>query len=142
MRILVAVDGSKTALRAVQCVIEHADWYAESPSVELVNVQMEVPQLKRLGISLGKNRIREYYHAEGAKALARSRTALDDARVRYTARILVGPIADTIVKHAKNKRCDLICVGTRGMTAAGNMLLGSIATKVVHGASVPVLLVK
>jgi nucleotide-binding universal stress UspA family protein len=142
MKILLAVDGSKTALRAVQCVIEHADWYAESPNVELVTVQMEVPQLRRLGISLGKNRIREYYQAEGAKALARARRALDEARIRYTARILVGPISDTIVRQAKTRRCDLIAIGTRGMTAAGNMLLGSIATKVVHGASVPVLLVK
>jgi nucleotide-binding universal stress UspA family protein len=33
-------------------------------------------------------------------------------------------------------------MGTRGMGAIGNVFLGSIATKVVHLASVPVTLVK
>jgi nucleotide-binding universal stress UspA family protein len=36
----------------------------------------------------------------------------------------------------------MIFIGTRGMTAAANMLLGSVATKVLHLSRVPVLLVK
>ena len=31
MKILLAVDGSKHALAAVQSLIEHADWYQTSP---------------------------------------------------------------------------------------------------------------
>jgi nucleotide-binding universal stress UspA family protein len=33
-------------------------------------------------------------------------------------------------------------MGTRGMTAIGGLVMGSIATKVVHAAHVPVTLVK
>ena len=70
------------------------------------------------------------------------RTELAAAGIRYNAAVLVGPIAETIVAHAKKARCDLIFIGTHGRTAAGNMLLGSVATKVLHIATVPVLLVR
>jgi nucleotide-binding universal stress UspA family protein len=33
-------------------------------------------------------------------------------------------------------------MGTRGLGALGNVLIGSVATKVIHLAHVPVLLVK
>jgi nucleotide-binding universal stress UspA family protein len=35
----------------------------------------------------------------------------------------------------------MIYLGTRGMTALPNMLLGSVATKVLHLAQVPVVLI-
>jgi nucleotide-binding universal stress UspA family protein len=35
----------------------------------------------------------------------------------------------------------MIYMGTRGMTAVSNMVMGSIATKVLHLADVPVVLV-
>jgi len=57
-------------------------------------------------------------------------------------KVLVGPVAESIVKYAKEKRCDLIYIGTRGMTELGKALLGSTATKVLHIADTPVLLVK
>jgi nucleotide-binding universal stress UspA family protein len=62
--------------------------------------------------------------------------------VRYTAEVLVGPVAETLVQHARKTRCDLIYIGTRGMSEIGKALLGSTATKVLHIADTPVLLVK
>ena len=70
------------------------------------------------------------------------RKLLERAGIPYQARVLVGPVAETIVAQAKERRCDMIFVGTRGMGAAGNMLLGSTATKVLHLSSVPVLVAK
>jgi nucleotide-binding universal stress UspA family protein len=46
------------------------------------------------------------------------------------------------VKHAKDKRCDLVYIGTRGMSGLGAALVGSTAMKVLHIAETPVLLVK
>jgi nucleotide-binding universal stress UspA family protein len=51
-------------------------------------------------------------------------------------------VAETLVKHAKEKRCDLVCIGTRGHSELGKAILGSTAAKVVHISDVPVLLVK
>ena len=60
----------------------------------------------------------------------------------YTPRILVGPVAETIAKHAKSSRCDLILIGTHGRTGIAGALIGSIASKVLHISDVPVLLAK
>ena len=138
MKILVAVDGSKPSLKAVQLLIHHCDWYREFPQVELVTVHLPVPRVAKLP----KGQLERYYVEEGQAMLAPAKRKLDAAGVRYTAHVLVGPVAEAIVKHAKDKRCDLIYIGTRGMTELGKALLGSTATKVLHISEIPVLLVK
>ena len=138
MKILVAVDGSKASLRAVQLLIDHCDWYREAPQVELVTVHLPVPKVARFN----KNQLERYYAEEGEAMLAPAKKKLDAAGVRYAPHVLVGPVAEAIVKHAKDKRCDLIYIGTRGMSAVGAAFIGSTATKVLHISETPVLLVK
>jgi len=142
MKILLAVDGSKYSLDAVNCLIEHADWYREKPVVELVTVHLPVPRLPRMSYVVGKAQIQRYYQEEGEACLAAAKKKLAAAGIEFNPHILVGQVADTLVEHAKKTRCDVIFIGTHGRTAAGNLLLGSIATKVLHLATVPVLLVK
>jgi nucleotide-binding universal stress UspA family protein len=142
MKILLAVDGSKSALDAVDCLVEHADWYREKPAVELVTVHLPVPKLPRMGMVVGKNQIQRYYEEEGEAALAAAKKTLDAAGIAYKASVLVGRIAESIVQHASKTRCDLIFIGNQGRTAAANMLLGSTATKVLHISKTPVLLVR
>ena len=142
MKILLAVDGSKSSLDAVDCVVDHADWYREKPEVELVTVHLPVPKLPRMGMAVGKAQIERYYEEEGQQNLAAAKRKLDAARIEYQTRVLVGDIAESIVKQAKSTRCDLICIGTRGMSAVGKALIGSTANKVLHISDVPVLLVK
>jgi nucleotide-binding universal stress UspA family protein len=142
MKILLAVDGSKHSLRAVDCLIKHADWYRDKPLVELVTVHAPVPKLPRMGLVVGKNQIRRYYEEEGAAALAAAKKKLGAAGIEYNAQILIGRVAETIVQRASKTGCDQIFIGTHGRTAAGNMLLGSTATKVLHLSRVPVLLVR
>jgi nucleotide-binding universal stress UspA family protein len=142
MRILLAVDGSKCSLDAVQALVEHLGWYREKPQVELVTVHLPVPKLPGMGAAVGKNQLQKYYQEEGEKQLAAARGRLDAAGVPYTPRVLVGAVAETLVKHAKDTRCDLIYIGTRGYGELRQALLGSTATKVLHISDVPVLLVK
>ena len=142
MKILLAVDGSKHSLAAVDYLIEHADWYREKPVVELVTVHLPVPKLPRMGLVVGKQQIQRYYEEEGETWLAAAKKKLGAAGIAYNAHILIGQIAESIVRHAEKTRCDLIFIGTHGRSAAGNMLLGSTATKVLHISSIPVLLVR
>jgi nucleotide-binding universal stress UspA family protein len=138
MKILVAVDGSKPSLKAVQLLIDHSDWYREPPEVELLAVHLPVPKVGHLN----KAQLERYYQEEGEGMLAAAKKKLDGAGIAYKAGVLVGPVAETLVKHAKDKRCDLIYIGTRGMSELGKALVGSTATKVLHISDVPVLLVK
>lgn len=142
MKMLLAVDGSKHSLDAVKCVIEHADWYRDKPEVELLFVHAPVPKLPGMSKVVGKNQIQRYYEDEGAAALAEAKKLLERASISYRASVLVGQPAEEIVRHAERTRCDLIFVGSHGRTAAGNMLVGSVATKVLHSATLPVMLVR
>ena len=142
MKILLAVDGSKHSLAAVRCLVEHADWYRAKPEVELVTVHAPVPKLPRMGMVVGKNQIERYYQEEGESSLAAAKKKLDSAGIKYKASILVGRVAESIVSHAKKARCDQIFIGNQGRSAAGNMLLGSTATEVLHTSTIPVLLVR
>ena len=137
MKILIAVDGSKYSLDAVNCVIDHADWYRDKPTVELVTVHRPVP---RVG-GINKAQLQKYYDEEGEACLKAAKKKLDAAKLPYRTSVLVGPVSESLVKHAKSAGCDLIFIGTRGMTAAANAMLGSTATKVLHISTVPVLVV-
>ena len=142
VKILLAVDGSESAVRATRKLIESAAAYRDPPQVELVTVHLPVPHVGGFsGVVITHEMIEQYYRDEGQKALAASKQLLDQAAIRYTPHILVGDIAKTIVEHAEKAGSDMIYMGTRGMTAMSNMLVGSIATKVLHLAHVPVVLV-
>jgi nucleotide-binding universal stress UspA family protein len=142
MKILLAVDGSKPALQAAKLLVEHADWYREKPGVELVTVHLPVPKLGNMGAAVSKAQIERYYREEGEQNLAAAKQLLDRAGIAYEAHVLVGPVAETIAKHAKSSRCDLIMIGTHGRTAIADALIGSTASKVLHIADVPVLLAR
>jgi len=138
MRILLAVDGSKPSMDAVNCLIDHADWYRSAPEVELLTVHLPVPKLP----GLNKSQVQRYYEEEGQECLAAAKKRLDAAKIRHRATVLVGPVAETLVKHAKSARCDLIYIGTRGLSGVGAAILGSTAIKVLHISETPVLLAK
>ena len=66
MKILIAVDGSKPSLKAVQQLIAHSDWYRESPKVELLAVHLPVPRVAHTN----KAQLERYYQEEGESMLA------------------------------------------------------------------------
>ncbi len=142
MQILLAVDGSKNSLDAVNSLIRHADWFKMPPTVHLTYVHLPVPKVGGFAGGPSKTALANYYREEGEQALAKARKLLDKAGIPHEDAILVGPIAETIVKHAGNEKCELICMGTRGLGGVANLVMGSVATKVLHNASIPVLLVK
>jgi nucleotide-binding universal stress UspA family protein len=142
MKILIPVDGSKPSLAAVNLLIEQAAQYRTKPEVELVTVHLPVPKLPRMGIAVGKTQLAKYYREEGEAKLTPAMKRLDAARIEYKPHALVGPIAETIVKHAASTRCDLICMGSRGLSDIGKALLGSTATKVLNLSPLPLLIVK
>ncbi len=57
-------------------------------------------------------------------------------------KLAIGLPAGRIVEVANNENAQLIVMGTRGRTGLSNLLLGSVAKKVLQHASVPVVVVK
>src|SRR5581483_2504947 len=101
MKILLAVDGSKPSLAAAQLIVQHADWLREKPQIELVTVHLPVPKLSHMSAAVSKSDIERYYREEGEQNLAEAKQVLDRSGLAYEARVLVGPVAETIAKHAK-----------------------------------------
>jgi nucleotide-binding universal stress UspA family protein len=141
-KILLAVDGSQSAIRATRKLVESAGWYKEPIQIELVTVHLPLPHVGGFSkVVVTHEMVEHHYSEEGAKALAPSRKLLDEAGLRYAPHILIGEVALMIAEHAEKSGCQMIYMGTRGMTAISNLVLGSVATKVLHLAHIPVVLV-
>jgi nucleotide-binding universal stress UspA family protein len=140
VRILLAVDGSEASARAATQLVKSLGWYKSTPEIDLLTVHLPVPKLHNMGAVVTHEMIERHYAEESAAAMAPARAVLDAAGVRYVAHRAVGQIAETIVAQANERGADLICMGTRGMSGISNLVLGSVATKVLHLSKVPVLL--
>jgi nucleotide-binding universal stress UspA family protein len=141
MKILIPVDGSDNALRAVRHVLDTRDWYKTPVAAHLLNVQLPVAS-GAVKMFISRDQLHDYYEEEGQAALKAARDLVRAAGLECHARIGVGDVAATVAGFAADEHCDLIVMGTRGMGALGNMVLGSVATKVIHLAPVPVQLVR
>ncbi|MCU0804348.1 MAG: universal stress protein [Burkholderiales bacterium] len=141
-KFLLAVDGSEPSLAVTRWLVDSCRWYKDKPSVELLTVHPPVPLAGGMDAVVSRDMLDGYYREEGEKQLAGPKKILDDAGVSCTAHIFVGSVADTIVEQAKRLGCDMIYMGTHGRGAVGNLVVGSVATKVVHLASVPVVLAR
>lgn len=140
LKILVPVDGSDNSMRAVNFVIS-AVAKSRDAQVRLITVRdpMDSLQVHRFWTD---KQIHAFQQESGNAALQPACKRLDEGGIPYTANILIGDIAQTIVKYADEFQCDMIVMGTRGMGTIGSLLMGSVATKVVHLARMPVTLVK
>ena len=137
-KLLVAVDGSKTSVEAVRYAVGLAQAGTEV-EVHLLNVQPPLPSAAATFLS--RDVIRSFHHEEGEKALAAARELVDKAGLRHQSHIAVGAAAEAIVEYAKERGCEQIVMGTRGLSPVPSLLLGSTAIKVLHLAEVPVTLV-
>lgn len=138
LRVLIPVDGSENAERAVKFVIRKAPLYKEPLETHLLNVQHPFPGTIR-GV---RHQAQEFHHEEGLKALASARKLLDDAGVKYAYHIGVGDVAEVVAHYVKDKRIEQLVMGTRGLGSASSLLLGSVTAKVIQLIDIPVLLVK
>lgn len=140
-KLLVAVDGSENSDRAVDYVIQHASWYRDPVYVHLLNVQLPLVGVN-VKLFISEESIKSYYQDEGTAALKKTRTALEAAGISYTHHIGVGDPGSVTVEFAHAHGCDHIVIGTRGLGGVSGMIMGSVATKVVHLSPLPVILVK
>lgn len=141
MKVLVAIDGSENALRALRYVLSHETFFSTSLELVLVNVHLPV-QSARAKAVLGSDVIEHYYKDGAEEALAPARVLLAGKPCRVIERPMVGQPASQIIAVAQKDGCDLIVMGTTGHGALGNLLMGSVAMRVIATSPIPVLSVK
>lgn len=141
MKVLIPVDGSASANRAVEHVVASVAWLKEAPQIHLLNVQWKLAS-GNVKLFIDQDTINDYYREQGMAALAEARARLDAAGLAYSYHIAVGTPAEAIVQAAQEQHVDQIVISAHGQNTLSSMLLGSVASKVAHLAPVPVLLVK
>ncbi len=142
-RVLIPIDGSETSLRAVRRFAALAPNLRQTEAL-LLNVQQPVTMSERIA----NGRPSEVQSREaplreaGIKLLAPVQAVLESAGIPHAGHVAFGDPAATIAEFAKKNHCEQIIMGTHGLSAIANLVMGSVATKVLHFASMPVMLIK
>jgi nucleotide-binding universal stress UspA family protein len=140
-KILVAIDGSDSALRALDYAIKLA---ALSPRAELhvLTARLPVSAYTAWEIYVTAERIEEAVTGRARDVLTTAEQRMKAAGCTYALEILDGEPAEAITRRATELGCESIAMGTHGHGALGILFLGSVAQKVVSMATVPVTVVK
>jgi nucleotide-binding universal stress UspA family protein len=140
MKILVAVDGSPFTKRMLAYLAAHDEWLGTHHAYTVLTVVPPVPA--RAAAVLSKDTLGSYYKDESEKVFKPIRAffAKQGLEADFVAR--QGNAGDTIAALADKGKYDLLVLGSHGHGTLGNLVMGSVATKVVANCSVPVLLVR
>lgn len=132
--VLIPVDGSLCSSDAAQLGLLLAQrlpaavtfttvaavWPHEGPDSETDQLELQ----------LGAALLEHWYRRGGEHGL------------QVATRLERAPVADAIVRAAREEQCDLIVMGTHGRSGVNRLLLGSVAEGVARRTQVPVLLVR
>lgn len=135
-RLLVAYDGSDNAKRALQYVVDLARDTGIALQVHVVNVQHEPIIYGEYVTSAMIDELNNGLMAKARSVLDEAAAVLQAGGLSCETHALLGNIA------VKRLGCDTVVMGTRGLGSFTGMLMGSVANRVIHEVSVPVLLVK
>lgn len=141
-KILLATDGSEHGKRSIEEVLKLSATMSTPAQVHVLNVQESPVVYGTAEVYLPYEKAEQLVKAAGQKIADDTAAALRNAGLAASAEVAVGPVAPTIVRGAQELGRDLIVMGTRGMGAIGNLVLGSVATKVINLSDIPVMLVR
>src|SRR5699024_12290837 len=114
------------------------DGVANECSIDNVHVAELYKSRDEILQSQGK----EELEFSGQKILFPLEEKLKAEALTYNITILHGEPGTTIIKHANEAHYDLAVVGSRGLNAFQEMVLGSVSHKLVKRVDCPVLIVK
>lgn len=137
-KILIPLDGSQHALRALDHVLQRPD--PASQDLHLLNVQLPVDGHVRTFVSAQD--VEEYHQEEGRAALQDALRKLETAGVRSQVHVLTGHPAEVISRFALQGGFDEIVMGTHGRTGLMKLVMGSVASEVSEKGTTRVTLVK
>jgi nucleotide-binding universal stress UspA family protein len=141
MKILVAIDGSKSALQAVKYVIALAGQLAHPPHITLLTVHDDTG-LRHLTKHLPKGGLDDYFREISERDLKPARKLLDNAEIAHDMVIHYGHVVDEILKTADSGKFDVIVLGSKGRSGLSDLMIGSVAQRISALSRRPVTLVK
>lgn len=148
--ILVALDGSKSADKALEFALDLAEKYSAHvvllTVVDAVPVPLTVyaaPDMQPVAPVFMEKYLKELKtHHEKMLAKALKKATKSKPSVKISKKLAEGRPAPTIIETARAEKFDLIVMGSRGLGGIKEFFLGSVSHRVAEGAPCPVLIVK
>lgn len=134
--ILVAYDGSEHSRKALDTAAKVAQ--CSNCKLKILYVFDKVP------LVLGDDETERFIERamnKGREMLVEAALRLRDTGIEFSADTVEGPAAEAILRIVQLEGCDLIVMGSRGLGMVQGLLLGSVSYRVLHHATVPVLIV-
>ena len=138
-RILVGVDGSTHSHRALRAAIDLAARYGSHLTLATVmppHLEPEAVAMENL-IPRGEEQKTLSTQLEEAQAESRARGVPSVEAV-----LLRGKVVEAMLDYLAGGPQDLVVVGSRGLSAGGRLLIGSVSSSLVDRAPCPVLVVR
>jgi nucleotide-binding universal stress UspA family protein len=140
MKILVAVDGSPFTKRMLAYLAAHDEWLGAQHEYTVVHAVPAVPP--RAAAVLDKATLKGHYDDESEKVFKPIRTFFGKQGIKANFISKVGPAADMIAGVANKGDFDLLVLGSHGHGTLTNLVMGSVATKVLAHCGTPALLIR
>ena len=148
-KILVAIDGSTSSMKAAEYAIEIAKKEGQDNTQLIALTVLDVSKPRSLLSSFiaaptyGLKELEEERKA-AQQWLDKIRQKAEQTGISFKANIIEGltTAEETIINHADSEKVNLIIVGTRGRSGFSKVLLGSVASKVITYSSCPVLIIR
>ncbi|MCL1910600.1 MAG: universal stress protein [Leptospirales bacterium] len=138
-KILIAYDESEIASRALEKTAEIAKTDA-AIEVDIIHI-IDVPIISGIDQFVAKS-IADNFNNHGKEVLAKAMDYMKSFPNRCETFLVEGKAAPNIIlNHCKEHNCDLIIMGSRGLSGIKE-LLGSVSHTVIQQSTVPVLIVK
>ncbi|MGF7185457.1 nucleotide-binding universal stress UspA family protein [Desulfitispora alkaliphila] len=143
-KILLAIDGSETSLKALEKAIEIAKVF--DSKVVIMSVVYEQPIYPMPGAIIPPD-LAETRKETLNILLDSTRKMTKHLKEKFTqnkveTREVVGRPSDEILKEVNSGDYDLVILGSRGLTGVKRVLLGTVSGKVANNSEVSVLIVK
>ena len=140
MKVLLAVDGSEYTQRMLGYVAAHDELFSSATEFTAVTVVPSIPP--HAASFLDRGMLDSYYHDEAEKVLkpVRAFTAQRGWTVDFVER--AGQAGDCIADFATSGKFDLVVMGSHGDSSIANVVMGSVASRVLARCKTPVLLIR
>lgn len=140
MKILIAVDGSPFTKRMLAYLTAHDEFLGTAHDYTVLHTVTPVPA--RVAIALEKQVVTDFYAEEAEKVFKPIRKFLAAQGINAKFVFKTGAPADSIANMADKGRFDLLLMGSHGHGMLANLVMGSVATKVLAHCKTPVLLIR
>ena len=136
-KVLIPVDGSDSSRNAAKYGTQLVN--ARNPKIYLLNVWEPV------SVTIGgemADRLRKSAHDKSMAMLEEYKNMLEPCGMEVELISRSGRPDYVILNVQDELDCDLIVIGSRGLSVLENVLMGSVVTRVLEGANCPVLVTR